>query len=369
MSSRIVYIDNLRTAMIALVIMVHAAVTYSGFGDWFYKENPSASLDLPSKVFFAVFQSFTQAYFMSILFLFAGFFAASSLEKKGPARFLYDRFVRLGIPSLLFVFVLFPVCVLLANPGMDIAGFYLKGLASFSVLSWTGPLWFALTLLLFSCGYAAVFRPGKKKAFKANVSLVNVTALTVFMAAFSYFVRLVYPIDSSWYNLQLPYFPGYIIAFSLGVLLSRERTLKEIDYRTGKKYLAASLVLGLPAWFVIMICGGALQGLELFKGGMNWQAASYALWEAYFCITFSIGLIGIFSHLFNEQNIIHRYLSDNSFPAYVFHAPVLIAVSALLKGFAIHPIAKFLIVSAIAVPLSFAVGDVVRRSRIMKKVF
>jgi hypothetical protein len=33
MPSRLTYIDNLRAAMIVLVVMVHAAVTYSGFGD------------------------------------------------------------------------------------------------------------------------------------------------------------------------------------------------------------------------------------------------------------------------------------------------------------------------------------------------
>jgi glucans biosynthesis protein C len=368
MSTRLIYIDNLRAAMIALVVMVHAAVTYSGFGDWFYKDS-SESLDLFSKVFFAVFQSFTQAYFMSILFLFAGFFAASSLQKKGPTRFLQDRFVRLGIPTLLFVFFFFPVCVMLSNPGLDIMGFYAKGLASFAFLSWTGPLWFALALLLFSCAYALLSRLGKKPVLRPNASTWNVLLLSVFIGLLSFFVRLFFPIDSSWYNFQLPYFPSYVVLFSLGVLFYGSPFFEEVDYRTGKKWLGASLLLGLPVWFGVMVFGGALQGLELFKGGMNWQAASYSLWEAYFCVTFSIGLIGVFREKLNLQSRIQKYLSDNSFPAYVFHAPVLIAVSVLFKGLAIHPVAKFLVVSAIAVPMSFAVADLVRRSGFLRKTF
>jgi glucans biosynthesis protein C len=193
--------------------------------------------------------------------------------------------------------------------------------------------------------------------------------LSVFMAGLSFIVRLVSPIDSSRYNLQLPYFPAYVVMFSLGILFKGGETLSEIDYRTGKKWFVASLTIGVPLWFGIMIFGGALQGVELFKGGMNWQAASYALWEAYFCVAFSIGIIGIFKERFNSHNRIQKYFSDNSFPAYVFHAPVLIAVSVLFKGFALHPIAKFLLVCAFAVPLSFAAACLIRKSGFLGKIF
>jgi glucan biosynthesis protein C len=369
MSSRFVYIDNLRAAMIALVVMVHAAVTYSGFGSWFYKEDASGSLDIFSKVFFGVFQSFTQAYFMSILFLFAGYFAAASLQRKGPAQFLSDRLLRLGVPTLLFVFVLFPVCVLIANPGIDIMKFYVDGIASFAFLSWTGPLWFALALLVFSCVYALLSHPGRRKVLKVNISAGNVLILSVLIGLFSFIVRLFYPIDSSWYNLQLPYFPGYVVFFALGVLFYGGAIFEDIDYRKGTKWIAASLLFGVPLWLFIMVFGGTLQGQELFKGGINWQAGAYALWEAYFCVAFSIGLIGIFKERFNTQNKVQKYFSDNSFPAYVFHAPVLITVSVLLKGVTLHPIVKFLAVSAIAVPLSFAAADLVRRSGFLRKTF
>ena len=36
---RLAYIDNLRAMIIMVVVMVHTAVTYSGFGDWYYIEN------------------------------------------------------------------------------------------------------------------------------------------------------------------------------------------------------------------------------------------------------------------------------------------------------------------------------------------
>ena len=47
----------------------------------------------------------------------------------------------------------------------------------------------------------------------------------------------------------------------------------------------------------------------------------------------------------------------------------MIAVSVLLKGVLLYPVMKFLLVSAIAVPLSFGVAGLVRRSGVLRKTF
>ena len=45
---------------------------------------------------------------MGFFFLLAGYFTPASLERKGYARFLGDRFLRLGLPLLAFIFILGP---------------------------------------------------------------------------------------------------------------------------------------------------------------------------------------------------------------------------------------------------------------------
>jgi glucan biosynthesis protein C len=74
--SRLFFIGNIRWLMIILVVMVHAAVTYSSMGSWYYTE--PAKLDIFSLAFFGIFQSFTQAYSMGLLFLIAGYFMPGS---------------------------------------------------------------------------------------------------------------------------------------------------------------------------------------------------------------------------------------------------------------------------------------------------
>lgn len=156
-SPRLQFIDNIRWAMIVLVIFHHSAVTYSHVGSWFYNEVPTPGL-LP-RVLMATFLAFNQAYFMGLLFLIAGYFAAPSLDRKGSAAFIRDRLVRLGIPSLLFMLVIYPLIVYwmlrdFYEPSRPaVWEVYPSFIASGKVLSASGPMWFALALLIFCITY------------------------------------------------------------------------------------------------------------------------------------------------------------------------------------------------------------------------
>ena len=69
MRERDFYIDCLRSLMIALVVLLHTALTYGGSGLWFYHElRPSAAL---SSEILTLFAATNQAYFMGFLFLLA----------------------------------------------------------------------------------------------------------------------------------------------------------------------------------------------------------------------------------------------------------------------------------------------------------
>ena len=104
---RDLYIDRLRTIMTAFVILHHTAITYGASGSWFYNEL-HVSGELPS-ILLTLFCATNQAYFMGFFFLLAGYFTPGSLERKGYGQFIGDRFTRLGIPLLAFIFVLGPL--------------------------------------------------------------------------------------------------------------------------------------------------------------------------------------------------------------------------------------------------------------------
>ena len=109
MVQRELYIDRLRTALTALVVVFHAAVTYGAIGAWFYHEvDPSLK---PSSLLLTLFCATNQAYFMGLFFLLAGYFTPGALERKGYARFLLERCLRLGLPLLVFGLLLAPLTV------------------------------------------------------------------------------------------------------------------------------------------------------------------------------------------------------------------------------------------------------------------
>ena len=66
LKERLLYIDNLRLLVIVFVVMQHLFVTVSGIGMWYYFEG--AQLDTLSTIWFEFYQSFTQGYFMGLLF-------------------------------------------------------------------------------------------------------------------------------------------------------------------------------------------------------------------------------------------------------------------------------------------------------------
>ena len=77
--NRIFFLDNLRTFMIFLVVLVHAGLVYekSGFpASWWIVFDPSTS-DLPGLLFFIL-----DIFIMPTLFFISGFFAPLSMKNK-----------------------------------------------------------------------------------------------------------------------------------------------------------------------------------------------------------------------------------------------------------------------------------------------
>jgi glucans biosynthesis protein C len=151
---RLLYIDNLRLMVIVFVVTVHLAVTISGFGSWYYVEG--THLDTLSTIWFAFYQSFTQGYFLGLLFLISGYFVAGSYDRKSFGGFVGDRFKRLIIPTLIYMIVITPF-IEIVELGNKSTGFNLIGF-----LSGTGIMWFAAALFAFSLiyGWCVLFSEG-----------------------------------------------------------------------------------------------------------------------------------------------------------------------------------------------------------------
>ncbi|HTO21269.1 MAG TPA: acyltransferase family protein, partial [Spirochaetia bacterium] len=116
--------------------------------------------------------------------------------------------------------------------------------------------------------------------------------------------------------------------------------------------------------------GGVINGSEtVIMGGMRWQAAAYAAWEAFFAVSVSIGLLTVYREKANVRNRATGLLADSCFGIYVFHAPILVGVSMLLRSAAMYPLLKAAVAAVMAFALSLAFAALIRRIPGLRKVF
>lgn len=371
-TSRVAYLDNLKSLMIIFVVITHTAITYSGNGGWFYMEHKN--IGNISFYIFIFYELFAQAFYMAFLFMLSGSFIPASLAKKGTKKFIKDRLYRLGIPLIIFVFLLDAICVKMARPNLQLLDWYFKGIISFKFFSWTGPLWFVLILLIFTLIYVALKKYCDKlvSKYSFDVSIKNIWILILLITIVAFAIRQIFPIGSSFINLQFSFFSAYIFMFLIGIIAYQQNIFEKIDYKKAKNYLILAFGLGVPLWSFIIYFGSsrAVNAKILLEGGWNIWSFAYAFWESFFCVTISIALLGIFRAKFNTQNSLQKFMSANAFGVYVFHPLVLIAISVfLLKNIDLPPMLKFVVCACIAVPASFVFASLIRKIPFLGKIF
>jgi len=377
-SGRLLYIDNLRWVMIMLVVSMHAAVTYSHLGSWYYMED--APVSAAEQGIFGTYQAFLQSFFMGFLFFIAGYFVPGAYDSKGPGKFLKDRAFRLGLPLLFFVFFLQPLsiwCISLFH-GPDVGGglgaIYSRYITSGHWLGGTGPLWFCEALLIFCLGYV-LFRslrggratsPAAKK-LPGNALIGGFIALT---GVATFLVRLSWPNGTSFYNLQFCYFPQYIAFFITGTLAYRGNWLKEFSIRTGNYWGRVGLFGGLILWAAVLVLGGAFKGqLATYQGGLHWQSLGMACWEQVAGVGISIFLLVWFRERTNRQGTVARWFSANAFAVYVFHTPVLITLSRMIGGWHGALLLKFLVLTLLSIGVTYILSAVLlKRVPLLKNI-
>jgi peptidoglycan/LPS O-acetylase OafA/YrhL len=114
-SKKILYIDNLKVGLMCLVVVQHALITYGVKAGWYYTERTTLNGAIIPMDLLAVIN---QSFFMGLFFFLSAYFMPGSYDKKGAARFVKDRLVRLGIPfGILFTHTF---------PGDDLPGFLFR---------------------------------------------------------------------------------------------------------------------------------------------------------------------------------------------------------------------------------------------------
>jgi glucan biosynthesis protein C len=368
---RLFFVDHLRVSLVILVVVHHVALVYGAAAPFYYVEPPFT--DPRAFQALLVFVLVNQSFFMGALFLLAGYFTPESFDRKGPGVFLRDRLLRLGIPLVLFFFVLNP----LSSIGAYQMPASLTGITT--PLSWQayphliglGPLWFVAMLLLFGVGYAAWRsltgkRTPHSECGSPGVSYLGAGLFVLALAVASYLVRMIIPLGKSVLGFPtLAYLPQYLGLFVLGIVAYRRDWFRTVPGSMGAVGLAAA-VLGGVMLFPLAF-SGRLFSLEITPslrqafGDGQWRSAVYALWDSLFAVGMCLALVTLFRRFFNGQGRLGRFLSRHSYAVYILHIPTVVFLAIALRGVGLPSLPKFALAAGIMAPACFAVAYLVRR--------
>ena len=355
-------IDALRAAVTLLVVFHHTAITYGAIGGWYYREIEPSTKSLGGIVLI-LFCTINQAWFMGLFFLLAGYYTPPAYDRHGPAGFARERLLRLGIPLLIYFFLLHPLTVALAYTA--------KGPSFIGVFDYLwmhgkfepGPLWFAEALLIFAglwMAWRVMVKPQKTSAppFPSNTALL-VAALATGAAAF--LLRLIWPVGVNVAFLQLGYFASYIVLFLAGCAAADGRRLEQIPDDQKRIWLRVAWV-ALPLLPILAVLGshfGWLAGHG--EGGWNAQAIAYAFWEPLVAWGFILGLLAFFQRRFAVLKGIWPSLARRAYLIYIIHPPILVGTALAWREIAAPALVKFAVTGTIACGLCYLAAGLILR--------
>jgi len=375
-------IGYLRAFIVVLVVAHHSALAYHSSAP-----PPSASLvaqprwweafpvvDAQRWTGFNLLVGFNETFFMSLMFFLSGLFVWHGLKKKGSARFLRDRLLRLGIPFIAAAAVLAPLAyypAYLQTAGhAGIAGFWRQWL---SLGQWpAGPAWFVWVLLVFDCIAALLFA----LAPRWGETLGRITsgasrrpaaffALLVAISAMAYIPMALRFTPFDWasfgpFTFQtsriLHYLAYFLIAAGVGAW-GFDRGLLAPDGKLARRWplwVAASLVLfGLDAAVFVV-------ALTSHAHSQGWAIASDAGFVLS-CAASSFAFLALFIRFARSRSPLFGSLSANSYGIYLFHYAFVSWLQYALLPASLPAVAKFAVVFLGALALSWGTTAAIRR--------
>ena len=142
-----------------LGIYLHAAVAYSEYGSWPWKDGSTTGL-------FDVSLGLIHVFRMPVFYVLAGFFAALLYARRGAGGFVRNRVIRILVPFAVGWAVLFPVVKVLALWAMSLDGPTANPQESLQIFTWREVLgrldpmhlWFLEYLLFFYLFISSSYR-------------------------------------------------------------------------------------------------------------------------------------------------------------------------------------------------------------------
>ncbi|MBL7105838.1 MAG: acyltransferase family protein [Bacteroidales bacterium] len=366
MKTRIYFLDNLRTVLIFLVVLLHAGIIYEPILEsiWIVSDPvKNSSLGLV--------RMYLDLFVMFNLFFISGYFIPLSVENKTAWDFLKSKFKRIMLPWIVAVFTLIPAykAIFLYSRGLpqeewfsyfhffQRAGGNLGFFADNPTQNW---LWFLPVIFLFQVFYLALSR--------ANLLSLKISLKTGVLLTF--IIGLIYSLVIStaelrgWFHSPLLHFQRerllvYFMVFLLGSLCYKLNVF-ESQKKNRKYYILSNVVLTISLGVFTAVA------LNFFFNIINPERNYYFVSELIDRILYYISvllsmlsflyiLIHVFRFNFNKSNSLMSQINKNSYSVYIIHIIVLGVFALILINIPIPAFIKYFILTT----LTFIVCNII----------
>jgi glucans biosynthesis protein C len=357
---RLHYIDNLRWISILMLFPFHTAFVFCAgwYGYYVLSDYSSAAAHCLTVS--------VEPWIMPLLFCIAGLSTRFALRKRTPLVYLKERVAKLLVPFLAGLVLICPVIAYYAlkfhtgftgNFTGAFVHFFSSGLhiqdasgiiGDFSV----DHLWFILFLFIVSMVGLGVILLGRRLAgFRPDPGSVSLPVLVLLFIP-------VWLLNFVGFSVTGYTFMSYFAMFLIGYsLLAEDPVLVKVE-----EYWTVLLAAWILLTVGVMLTGGIILGhYEVFWG----TSPLYVLtgW------TGVLALLGAGRRLLDISTPFTAYLSMASYPVYIIHQAILVAIAYYVLMLAIPPVLQFAAIVILSVLLTFACYEILRRIPVIRVLF
>jgi len=374
-------IDYLRTSMTVLVLLLHSMLAYPTWGRLepsYYLISTAPIIDPIKWNGFDLPPTLINNFFMALMFFISGLFVWKSIAKKGPAHFLKDRGLRLGIPFSISLVVIMPLAYypsfLMTGSKEDFFTFWMGW-------SWnSGPAWFISLLLVFNLIAVGCFGCFSKSS-SALPAVVFTRSSVFFLALLALSLAGLIPLlylfgPFQWIYLnqliigQASKLALYLVYFLAGVAVGAHGIENSIFTPDGPLsrnwfyWVIASVFSTL--FLIISLAAMHLNATDPWKPSTGWLqlGVSITLYSA----TLSLTFMAIFLRFVNTRNALIDSLSNHAYGIYLVHYPFVTWSQYEMLDSTIHPALKAFIVFCLSLGLSWATTALLRSIPTVRKI-
>lgn len=365
---------NVRGFAILMVVAFHSCIAYLtsqpasplpfDAAPYGWTENPI--VDSARWLGFDLFCAFQYAYLMHLMFFLSGLFVWQSLVRKGPAAFIRDRLLRLGVPFAVGVYLLMPLAYYpvyrqtAADTGWS--AFWSHWLA---LPFWPcGPLWFLWLLLAMNIvavllwwiapRYRAVLT---RLSGRTGARPVLFFVVLVAVSAAVYLPLAVVFKPWQWVefgpfafqpSFALPYAVYFFAGLGLG-FAGIGAGPRAFTVRLARHWVRWAMATPIACLAWLIPTAFIVKDIVAFPGLQQLADIAFVLCSA----TSSFGLIALFSRFCAGRSALFESLSVKAYGIYLVHYVFIIWLQYLLLGIDTFAVVKAAIVFAGTLGLSW----------------